>query len=44
MIDRRQNLADAAELLPLGYAGKRSMLNQRVEQVSLANGNELVAR
>jgi hypothetical protein len=42
VIDRGQEAADLAELLPFRRAGERSMLDQRVEQVRLAHRDELV--
>ncbi len=43
VIDRRQQPADLAELAALLLAAEGAMLDQRVENVGLADGDELVA-
>ena len=43
VIDRRQKPADLAELLALPLAAERPVLDQRCEQIGLADGDELVA-
>jgi hypothetical protein len=43
VVDRRQETADLAELLALLLAAERPMLDQRIEQVGFADGDELIA-
>src|SRR4051812_28998922 len=42
VIDRAEQAAELAELFPLGLARERAIRNDRIEDVDLAGGNEMV--